>query len=349
MKHVVEGLTTGPKNLLTDIDGLTVGNAEDHKALSGVTVILAESAATAAVHIAGGAPGTRETDALAPECLVSATDAIVLSGGSVLGLDAASGVTAWLGTKNRGHHVPGVATRAPIVPAAILSDLGNGGDKSWGDTPPYAALGKHAVRSASDSFALGNAGAGLGATAGALKGGLGSASIVASSGLAVGALVAANPVGSVTMPGTNCFWAAPYEIDNEFGGLGWPRELSGYATGNPLAQSKLQALSGGANTTIAVVATNADLTVTEAKRVAIMAHDGLARAIRPVHTPFDGDSVFALATGAFSLESDLDSDRPLQVATIGALAADTLARAIARAVFEAHSIGDHNGWATMIQ
>lgn len=337
MLNALKGLGRGPKNLITDVAGLTVGNAEDAAALTGVTVVLADPPATSAVHIAGGAPGTRETDALAPQSLVEAADAVVFSGGSVYGLDAASGVTAWLGARGRGYAVGGVDIRAPIVPAAIVFDLGNGGDKNWGEAPPYAELGRRAAATASGDFHLGNAGAGLGAIAGALKGGLGSASIVAASGLAVGALVVANPVGSVVIPGTDRLWAAPYEVDSEFGGRGWPDATSSLAAGDPFAQSKLGALSAAANTTIAVIATNAQLSRPELQRVAIMAHDGLARAIRPVHTPFDGDSVFALATG----QIDLDADRQVAIAALGCLAADTLARAIARAVYEATTVGGH--------
>ena len=340
MENALKGLRRGPKNLITDIEGLIVGNAEDHGARSGVTVVVADPAATAAVHIAGGAPGTRETGALAPECLVEAADAVVLAGGSVYGLDAASGVTSWLGARARGYEIAGVATRTPIVPAAILFDLRNGGDKAWGETPPYRQLGRDAVASAGQEFTLGNAGAGLGASAGALKGGLGSASIVAACGLAVGALVAANPVGSVVVPGTRSFWAAPYEIDAEFGGIGWPEDLGEIAKADPFEASKLSGQETAANTTIAVVATNADLSKVESQRVAIMAHDGLARAIRPVHTPFDGDSVFCLATG----HHRLGNDRALMLAAIGSLAADTLARAIARAVYEATAIGEPSAW-----
>lgn len=344
MKNALEGLAPGPKNLITDISGLKVGNAADQKVLTGVTVVLADPAATAGVFISGGAPGTRETDALNPDCLVETADAVVLSGGSVYGLDAASGVTAWLGARGRGFEIEGIATRAPIVPAAILFDLANGGDKNWGEAPPYCELGKAAAAAAdagAGDFALGNAGAGLGAIAGMLKGGLGSASIVASSGLAVGALVAVNPVGSVVVPGTNRYWAAPYEIGAEFGGLGWPDNLPQVANLPPLAGTKLETLVTGANTTIAVVATNARLTKSEARRIALMAQDGLARAIRPVHTTFDGDSVFALATGGF----ELGKNRPFMVASIGVLAADTLARAVARGVYEAATIGPHTAWA----
>ena len=337
MLNALKGLGKGPKNLITDVEGLTVGNAEDLRALTGVTVVLADAPATAAVHIAGRAPGTRETDALAPEGLVEAADAIVLSGGSVYGLDAASGVTAWLGARGRGLKIAGVATAAPIVPAAILFDLGNGGDKGWGETPPYSDLGKRAAAAAMGDFSLGNAGAGLGATAGALKGGLGSASVLAASGLAVGALVAANPVGSVVIPGTNHLWAAPYEIEAEFGGRNWPEMPFPSVAANPLEGTKLGAMSAAANTTIAVIATNAKLTRPEARRMAIMAHDGLARAIRPVHTALDGDTIFTLATGRF----DLNGDRAPLVAALGSLAADTTARAVARAVHEARSIGSH--------
>ncbi len=319
----------GPKNLLTDVTGLKVGNSEDHDARSGVTVVLADRPAIAAVDVRGGAPGTRETDAFEPTCLVDRADAVVLAGGSAFGLDAASGVTAWLAERGRGFEVGDAVV--PIVPAAILFDLLNGGDKAWGADPPYRRLGRSAAERAGDRFELGNSGAGLGAMAGELKGGLGSASFVVEPGpnrppLTVAALAAVNPVGSVVMPGSEVFWAWPFEQHGEFGG----RRPSPDRDPPPPDYRFPEIPDSGANTTLVVVATDARLSKVQAKRVAIMAHDGLARAIGPVHTPFDGDTVFVLATGAHEL-----GDAPADLALIGALAADCATRSIARGVFEA--------------
>lgn len=319
----------GALNLITDVPGLRVGQAEDARVRTGVSVILPDRAAVCACDVRGGGPGTRETDALAPENLVDAVDAVVLSGGSVYGLAAADGVAAWLGAQGRGYGLvttPGVPP-SPVVPAAILYDLANGGDKAWVLEPPYRRLGIEAVQAATTGFTLGTAGAGFGAMAGTLKGGTGSASIVTADAITVGALVCVNSFGSVVCPGGRAFWAAPYEIDGEFGGLGsaglraGPEDW-GRAKGAPAARQ---------NTTIACVATDAALTPAQAKRVAIMAQDGLARAVRPAHAPFDGDVVFALSTGRVALAE------PAQraIARIGALAADCLARAIARGVHAA--------------
>ena len=325
----------GPRNLITDVDGIAVGNAEDAAARTGVTVIVPDEAAIAAADIRGGAPGTRETDTLNGDGLVKRVNAVVLSGGSAFGLDAASGVAAWLKTQGRGFFVGDVPV--PIVPAAILFDLLNGGDKEWGEVPPYRALGRAAAASASATFELGNAGAGFGATARKLKGGLGSASLVLDSGYQVGAVVAVNSVGSVVMPGTNTFWAWAVERDGEFGGNGPPASspdlsMSG-AKSPPMA---------AANTTIGVVATNAVLDGGQCKRLAIMAQDGIARAVRPSHTPFDGDAVFALATGRAALPdgSETAMEIPAAVAAIGAAAADCMERAVARAVYAAVRLGD---------
>jgi L-aminopeptidase/D-esterase-like protein len=318
----------GARNLITDVPGLSVGQAQDAAARTGVTVILPDQRAVCACDVRGGAPGTRETDALAPENLVEAVDAVVLSGGSVYGLAAADGVTAWLGARGRGYALassPQIPP-SPVIPAAILFDLANGGDKVWGETPPYRALGMAAVASASDDFELGTAGAGHGAMAGALKGGVGSASVVSGDGMTVGALVAVNCWGSVTAPGGRSFWAAPYEIDGEFGGLG--------AAGLKAAPDDWglsKAPAGGRNTTIACVATDVALTPAQARRFAVMAQDGLARAIRPVHAPFDGDVVFALSTGRQPCPEPAD----YTIARLGALAADCLARAVARAAYAA--------------
>ena len=319
----------GPRNLITDVPGLMVGQAQDGAVRTGVTVILPVDRAVCAVDVRGGGPGTRETDALSPENLVDAVDAVVLSGGSSYGLAAADGVTAWLGANGRGFGVvdsPGVP-RSPVVPGAILYDLANGGDKTWGLEPPYRRLGVSAAEAAALDFELGVAGAGYGAMAGSLKGGVGSASIITDDGITVGAIVAVNSFGSVVGGDGASFWAAPFEIGDEFGGhgsaaLGVAPDDWGLAKASPAAR---------ANTTIAAVATDAALTPAQARRVAIMAQDGLARAIRPAHAPFDGDVVFALSTA----RRVLPEPAAFTIARIGALAADCLARAIARAVYEA--------------
>lgn len=325
----------GARNLITDVEGICIGNAHDERVRSGVTVILPDARAVAGVDVRGGAPGTRETDALDPDCLVDAVDAIVLSGGSVYGLDAASAVTAELGARGRGYQLAGSNLVAPVVPAAILFDLINGGDKDWGANPPYAELGRRALAAAGRDFALGNQGAGRGARAGAYMGGLGSASFVTSHGFQLGALAAVNGFGSPVVPGTDRLWAWPYERDGEFGGLGPPATTA--APGFP-ADTKLGAPGGaqtGGNTTIGVIAVNAALTPPQARRLAVMAQDGFARALHPVHTPFDGDTIFVLATGAHPLPDPA----PLALTALGSLAADCMARAVARGVYEAKSDG----------
>ena len=316
----------GPRNLITDVPGLKVGQAQDLGVRTGVTVILPDDRAVAACDVRGGAPGTRETDALAPENLVEAVDAIVLSGGSVYGLAAADGVVTWLGARGRGYGLVAGIPRSPVVPGAILFDVANGGDKAWGEAPPYRDLGRAAVASAGLDFALGTAGAGFGAMAGGLKGGTGSASVITGDGYTVGAVVAVNSWGSVIAPDGRTFWAAPFELADEFGGLG----SAGLAAG-PDQWGLAKRPTETRNTTIACVATDAILTPAQAKRFAVMAQDGLARAIRPIHAPFDGDVVFALSTGRRPL-GDLPD---YTLARLGALAADPLARAVARAVFEA--------------
>jgi len=323
----------GPRNLITDVPGLKVGNAEAPAALTGVTVVLPQTRAVAGCDIRGGAPGTRETDALDPTCLVDAVDAVVLSGGSVYGLDAASGVVQALSAQGRGFAIPGSPLVAPVVPGAILFDLNNGGDKAWGTEPPYRRLGIEACAAASENFSLGNAGAGLGARAGALKGGLGSASTVLDNGVVIGALIAANPVGSVVIPGSATLWAGLFEQGNELGGQAMPK--GAVPLGWPEDGKTPKSFVPGANTTIGVVAVSAALTPAEAKRIAIMAHDGLARAIRPVHTPLDGDSLFVLSTAAHPLAEPT----PLALAMIGMAAADCVTRAVGRAVYAAESIG----------
>ena len=323
----------GPRNLITDVAGLKVGNASDTALKSGTTVLIADQPFTAAVHIMGGAPGTRETDLLAPDKTVQAVDALVLSGGSAYGLDACSGVVDGLRAMGRGFRL-GPAL-VPIVPGAIIFDLLNGGEKDW-DQNPYPALGRAALQNARADFALGTSGAGTGALTGMQKGGLGSTSLVLDSGHTVGALVVANPIGSVTTPGERRFWAAPFEIDAEFGGLG-PDPAAGL--GRSLRSRKMEAMaalagapvsSNGSNTTIAIVATDATLTKAEAQRMATTAHDGMARAILPSHGPHDGDLVFAAATGSRPLD-----DPAQDMLGLCHAASLCLARAIARAVYEA--------------
>lgn len=322
----------GPRNLITDVPGIRVGNAEDARVLTGVTVVLPEERALAAVDVRGGGPGTRETDALAAGRLVERVDAVVLAGGSAFGLAAADAAMAWLAARGRGFPVAGQVV--PIVPAAVVFDLANGGDKSG--APPHRELAEAACAAAGSRFALGNAGAGMGAKAGDLKGGLGSASAVLDDGVTVGGLAVVNSLGGVTFPGVSTLWAWAWEQGGEMLGQEAPRAPVGLTPDLPM----LGALEPGANTTLAVVATDADLSRDEALRVATMAHDGLARAIRPLHTPFDGDSVFVLATH----RRGLARPRAAAVAVLGAVAADCLTRAVGRAIVSAESAGRFESW-----
>jgi L-aminopeptidase/D-esterase-like protein len=313
------------RNLITDVAGLRVGHADDARLGSGVTAIVFDAPAVAAIDVRGGGPGTREAALLDPTMTVDRIDAIALAGGSAFGLDAASGVQAWLAEQGRGFAIR--SARVPIVPAAILFDLLSGGDKAWGRYPPYRELGYAAAAAAAAEFALGSGGAGLGATTVNLKGGIGSASATTRDGLTVGALAAVNAAGSAVIGDGPWFWAAPFEQDGEFGGRGLP---------SPMPHDALTFRTKGApgeSTTLAVIATDAGLTKAQAKRLAIMAQDGLARAIRPVHTPLDGDVVFAAATGAVPL-----ADPIAGLAKLGAAAADVLARAVARAVYQATAL-----------
>jgi L-aminopeptidase/D-esterase-like protein len=311
------------KNLITDVPGILVGNAEDRRLKSGVTVVLCAAPSVASCHVMGGAPGTRDTDLLSPDNTVEQIDAIVLSGGSAFGLDAASGVMAGLAGAGRGFAVG--SARVPIVPGAILFDLLNGGDKACGPEPAYRALGAAALAAAARDFSLGSHGAGTGATTATCKGGLGSASQRLANGMTVAALAAANALGSATIGATRHFWAAAFERDGEFGGLGWPSPLPADA-----ADLALKGHRPGENTTLAVVATDAALSKAQAKRLAVMAHDGFARALWPAHTPLDGDIVFAIATGHVPL-----ADPVADMVALGAAAAAVTARAIARGVYEA--------------
>ena len=327
--------TSGARNLITDVPGILVGQAEDPAAITGTTVVLAEAPAIAAVDVRGGAPGSRETELLRPANLVERVDAIVLSGGSAFGLDTASGVMGVLAARGRGFAVGGA--RVPIVPAAILFDLNFPGRTHWTGEPPHRRLGSEAIAAAGHDFALGNAGAGLGAKAGALKGGLGSASLVVGAppgNFTVGAIVAVNSCGSVVRPDCGRFWAAELALPDEI-----PPQPAVTAPPLDLADmSACSALFAGANTTIAVVATDAPLDKSACQRLAMMAQDGLARAIRPAHTPFDGDTVFALATG-----SGATVDPPL-LARLGMAAADCLSRAIMRAIVAAEPLGGYSSW-----
>jgi len=316
------------KNLLTDISGVRVGHADDATIASGVTAIIFDSPAVASVDVRGGGPGTREESVLHLEGTVDAIDAITLSGGSALGLDAAGGVQAWLAEQGRGLRIRDAVI--PIVPGAICFDLLNGGNKAWGRFPPYRDLGYAAARAASTDFALGSVGAGLGATTANFKGGLGSASAQTEGGVKVAALAVVNAVGSVTVGDGPWFWAAPFEANNEFGGRGLPPSftpdmLKARLKGGPEARP-------AENTTLVVVVTDAVLTKPQAKRLAVIAQTGMARAIYPVHAPLDGDVVFAAATGQKPI------DPLFGLTELGMVAANTVARAIARGVHAANAL-----------
>ncbi|MFP6748513.1 MAG: P1 family peptidase [Alphaproteobacteria bacterium] len=322
----------GPRNLITDVDGILVGNAEDQRARTGVTVVLPEERCVASGEVRGAAPGTRETDLLDPTCRMERIDGICLSGGSVHGLASGDAVVRWLHEQGRGFALN--SDFLPIVPGAIIYDLSMGGEKDWGRCPDHGALARAACGDAGLDFALGNIGAGMGASAGALKAGLGSASAVDDDGIQVAALVVANPFGAATMPGGGTLWSWALERDVEMGGQLPPGAVNTLADDTP-TDGQL-----GGNTTLAVVATNVTLDKAQAKRVAIMAHDGMARAIRPIHTPFDGDVVFALSTTRIPLPEPAIGS----LARIGALAADCLSRAIGRSVFAAEALGPFSSY-----
>lgn len=317
-------MQTGPRNLITDVEGLRVGNAEDHRIKTGTTVLIADQPFRASFDVMGGSPGARETELLAPDKLVEQVDALVLSGGSAFGLDAASGVTDRLRKEGRGFRVESAIV--PIVPGAIIFDLLNGGDKGW-DENPYRRLGAEALAKAEKDFSLGTFGAGVGALTANLKGGLGSASIVMPGGITVGALVAANPTGSVTMGDTRHFWAAPFEFDSEFGGLG---PLTTPLSFEQSARSKRDWVNPIANTTIAIVATDADLTKAQLKRLAVAAQDGIARGASPAHTQVDGDLIFSVSTGIRPIDNPVHD-----ILRLGHAAAVCLSRAMARAIYHA--------------
>ena len=316
------------KNLLTDIAGVRVGHADDSKLASGVTAVIFDAPAVAAIDVRGGGPGTRENAALHLAGTVEQVDGIVLSGGSAFGLDAAGGVQGWLAEHGRGFRIRDAVI--PIVPGAICFDLLNGGDKAWGRFAPYRDLGYVAAERAGVDFALGSAGAGLGATTATFKGGIGSASALTPGGVKVAALAVVNAVGTVTVGDGPWFWAAPFEVGSEYGGRGLPPSftpdmLAMRIKGGPAATSV-------ENTTLAVVVTDAVLTKPQAKRLAMIAQTGFARAIYPVHAPLDGDVLFAAATG----EKPID---PLYGLTeLGMIAANVVARAIARGVYTATAL-----------
>jgi D-aminopeptidase len=311
---------------LFDIGGFKVGQAHDARVKTGVTVILPDSPAKCAVDVRGGGPGTREIMALQDGGLIEEVHAVVLSGGSVYGLAAADGVTAWLGHKRIGY-APGPAPIpvSPIVPSAILFDNANGGDKEWGLEPPFRALGQLACERAGTNIAEGSAGAGFGATAGLYSGGLGVATETVGD-VTIGAIIAANPVGSPYMPGTQCPWAWPYEQQSEFGGVHPPQD---YTHSEPMDTKLAFLKAAGQSTIIGSVITNAGLSQKQLRRLSIMAQDGIAMAVQPAHTPLDGDTIFALSTGGVPCTS------PVALAELGAAAARCTARAVARGVYYA--------------
>lgn len=315
-------------NRLTDVAGVRVGHADDARLASGVTAVLFDQPAVAAMDVRGGGPGTREGALLDVANTVERIDAIALAGGSAFGLDAAGGIQGWLASQGRGFNVRGALI--PIVPGAIIFDLLNGGDKKWGKLSPYRELGFAAAEAAQQDYADGSVGAGMGATTANFKGGIGSASAELANGIRVAALAVVNAAGSVTVGDGPWFWAAPFEQDAEFGGRGLPARFT--------PDMQTMRLKGGPqptpveNTTLAVVVTDAALTKTQAKRLAVMAQTGFARAIYPVHAPLDGDVVFAASTGTRAIE-------PLHGLTeLGMVAANAVARAVARGVFEAKGL-----------
>ncbi|MDP3547533.1 MAG: P1 family peptidase [Phreatobacter sp.] len=313
-------------NTLSDIPGLKVGHATDPARATGTTAIIFDEPTVCAVDVRGGAPGSRDTELLRPDRTVQTVDAVVLSGGSAFGLDACGGVSAWLAENGRGFAIGPM--RVPIVPGAIVFDLLSGGDKAWGRFSPYRDLGYQAAAAATAGpVAHGTVGGGTGATTADLKGGIGSASALAPTGHRVGAIVIVNAVGSATIGASGHFWAATDEVGAEFGGLGLPSPWPADAGAIKLKGARPE------NTTIALVVTDAVLDKGQAMHLAVMAQDGLGRAIRPIHTPLDGDTVFAAATGASPVE-----DYARDMAVIGATAASVLARACARAVYEAEAV-----------
>lgn len=319
---------TGRYNALTDVEGILVGNYTDTEAVSGVTVVVCPGGAVAGVDVRGSGPCTRETDLLSPQNLIQKIQAVVITGGSVFGLATADGAVQWLAQKGLGfplddNHV------APIVPAAALYDLGSGSrfvppiEAEWGRLACEAA--------AAGPFSSGCVGAGTGATSAGIKGGLGTSSLIMESGVTVAALVAVNSHGTIVNPDTGGIWERSLEIDAEFGAAG--RRL--------VKMPPLPAYHPGRNTTIGIIATDAALSKVHTLKIAQMAHDGMARAIRPAHTMFDGDSIFCLSTGEKQLPAASGAymdPHALHLSELGQAAADCLSRAIIHGVLNARSL-----------
>ncbi len=342
------------KESILGIGGFRIGHAHDTDVKTGVTVILPDSPALCSVDVRGGGPGTREIAALADGGLIERVHAIVLSGGSVYGLAAADGVTAWLGAQRVGYEAgPTPIPVSPIVPSAVLFDNANGGNKDWGMTPPFRALGIAACEAAGQELSPskiheGKIGAGYGATAGLYAGGLGHAYEVVEgetvesetvNGITVGAVMAANPVGSPYMPNSDVPWAWPYEQGKggreEFGGK---RPAADYQFSLP-KDTKLEFLkAAGASTIIGAVIINAPLSQKQLKRLAVMAQDGIALAVQPSHTPLDGDTIFALSTCADDGPKSGEIS-PIHLAELGAAAARCTARAVMRGIYKARPLG----------
>jgi putative pantetheine hydrolase len=349
MDEDIAGAAAGPRDALTDVAGLRVGHAQriGDGWLTGVTAVLTPDGGTvAAVDVRGGGPGTRETDVLDPRNLVERIDAVMLTGGSAFGLDAASGVVAWLEERGRGFRIgPGPGHVVPIVPAAVLFDLGRGGD--W-RARPDAALGRAAAEDAARrgpgaAVPQGSVGAGTGAKAGDLKGGIGTASAVLPSGVTVAALAAVNSGGSPVDPGTGALYGAPGRVPDPARHAAALRELA-QARRETVERVASWALRPPLNTTLAVVATDAALSPARAQKLAGSAHDGLARAVRPAHLMTDGDTVFALATGDRPGPS---GSGPVESAmafnTLLAAGADVLGRAVVKAVLAAEGADTPGG------
>jgi len=301
------------------MDGLTVGHATDLAFCTGVTAIICAHPMTASVAVLGGAPGGHDLGPLDPAASIDAVDAIVLSGGSAYGLAAAGGVQAWLRANGRGRVFAGRAV--PLVAAAVLFDLVTNDPARWDRFPPYRDLGWAAAEVSSDAIEEGSIGAGTGAATATLKGGIGVSRAVTESGHAILALAAVNAMGTATIGDGPHFWAAPYEVDGEFGNLGWPSPM-------PADSLRLRRKHQQPATTLGLVATDARLTKAQAHRLALMAHDGLARAVLPAHAPMDGDTIFALSTGAREMTNPV-----AELTELGHLAAITFARAVARGVY----------------
>lgn len=334
-KQAIPVVLTGPLNAITDVPGIEVGSYEHN--FTGTTVILAPKGAVGGVDVRGSAPGSRETDLLRPTNMVDKVDAVVLTGGSAYGLAAANGVMLWLEEQKRGWDVGGGYV-VPIVPAAVLFDPGRFG-RAFTDRPDDSFGRKACDNASAGSIKMGNYGAGAGAVAGGIKGGLGTASVDLGSGVIVGAIVAVNAGGSAVNPATGEFYAKYLEVNGEFGDLKAPF-ASIPAVGTAFSMADMEAVK---NTTIACIATNVKLTKAQAQKIAEMAHDGMARAIRPSHTMFDGDTVFVLGTGLLDLDTlkqqAVWGNTSANVNKIGSAAADALARAIVRAILNAETVG----------